>query len=288
MIKIKDYEKIEALYYANLSQRKYKKYTYRTLEEIYKEKFEDALGCDLKSLLCSTFDELLKIKLPEDIKSDIEDLFNYQEKYQKFISDIFKKHLDIHTCYYCNIDLVNVFKVGNNKIKGGYTLDHIKSKSEYPHLALSLYNLIPSCYICNSTLKRDGDIGDVSPTSAKFDFDKKVKFKTFMQNVNLQIDNQDDFELLLKEDFTDNYNKYIEVFELDGRYAYHKTKVIGMIYKRKEYPDSRIKELAKLIQKTEEEVKQDLFGEYLFEDDNLHKRTLSKLTRDISRELDLI
>ena len=288
MIKIKDYEKIEALYYTNLSQRKYKKYTYRTLEEIYKEKFEDALGCDLKSLLCSTFDELLKIKLPEDIKSDIEDLFNYQEKYQKFISDIFKKHLDIHTCYYCNIDLVNIFKAGNNKIKGGYTLDHIKSKSEYPHLALSLYNLIPSCYICNSTLKRDRDIGDVSPTSATFDFDKKVKFKTFMQNVNLQIDTQDDFELLLKEDFTDNYNKYIEVFELDGRYAYHKTKVIEMINKRKEYPDSRITELAKLTQKIEEEVKQDLFGEYLFEDDNLYKRPLSKLIKDISQELGLL
>jgi len=44
----------------------------------------------------------------------------------------------------------------------------------------------------------------------------------------------------------------------------------------------------RLTQKTEEEVKQDLFGEYLFEDDNLHKRPLSKLTRDISKELGLI
>ena len=105
---------------------------------------------------------------------------------------------------------------------------------------------------------------------------------------NLQIDNQDDFELLLKEDFPDSYNKYIEVFELDGRYTYHKTKVIEMINKRKEYPDSCIKELVKLTQKTEEEVKQDLFGECLFEDDNLYKRRLSKLIRDISRELDLI
>jgi len=30
--------------------------------------------------------------------------------------------------------------------------------------------------------------------------------------------------------------------------------------------------LAKLTEKTEEDVKQDLFGEYLFEDDELHKR----------------
>ena len=60
-----------------------------------------------------------------------------------------------------------------------------------------------------------------------------------------------------------------------------------MINKRKEYPDSRIKELAQLTKKTEEEVKQDLFGEYLFEDD-LHKRPLSKLIKDISQELGLV
>jgi hypothetical protein len=43
-----------------------------------------------------------------------------------------------------------------------------------------------------------------------------------------------------------------------------------------------------VTQKTDEEVKQDLFGEYLFEDDNLYKRPLSKLTRDISKELGLV
>jgi hypothetical protein len=61
-----------------------------------------------------------------------------------------------------------------------------------------------------------------------------------------------------------------------------------MINKRKEYPDSRIKELANLTQKTEEEVKQNLFGQYLFEDDDLHKRPLSKLVKDISTELGMI
>jgi len=92
------------------------------------------------------------------------------------------------------------------------------------------------------------------------------------------------FELLLKEDFINIYDKYIDVLELNGHYEYYKYKVIEMINKRKEYPDSRIKDLA---QKTEEEVKQDLFGEYLFEDNDLHKRPLSKLIKDISQELGL-
>ena len=92
------------------------------------------------------------------------------------------------------------------------------------------------------------------------------------------------FRALLKEDFTDSYQKYIEIFELNGRYEYHKYKVIKMINKRKQYPDSRIRDLT---QKTEEEVKQDLFGEYLFENTDLHKRSLSKLTKDIAEEFEL-
>ncbi|WP_419675851.1 hypothetical protein ACN2CX_00535 [Aliarcobacter butzleri] len=59
-----------------------------------------------------------------------------------------------------------------------------------------------------------------------------------------------------------------------------------MIQKRREYPDSRIKELSDLTKKTQEEIKQDLFGIYTLED--LHKRPLSKLIKDISEELDLI
>lgn len=33
------------------------------------------------------------------------------------------------------------------------TLDHFYPKSEYPYLGLSLYNLVPSCQTCNSSLK---------------------------------------------------------------------------------------------------------------------------------------
>lgn len=33
------------------------------------------------------------------------------------------------------------------------TLDHYYAKNKYPYLALSIYNLVPSCYTCNSQLK---------------------------------------------------------------------------------------------------------------------------------------
>jgi len=205
------------------------------------------------------------------------------------ISKFFEKYVEVHTCYFCNIEFINKFKSSaDGEFKNGFTLDHYIDKATYPYLALSLYNLIPSCYTCNSKVKGIDEINNLSPSSVKFDFDTKVKFKTFMQNRNLQINKEQDFALILKEDFSLEYKDYIDGFMLNERYEYHKYKVIEMINKRKEYPDSRIKELAKLTQKTEEEVKQDLFGEYLFEDEDLHKRPLSKLIKDISKELELI
>jgi len=288
MIKVHYNGSFKEAYYEDIAHRRFRVEENKTLETIYNEKFKDALGIDLKSLLCGAFESLLKIELDDEQKKSIKKFFNYQGKFQKHISELFKKHLDIHTCYYCNIDFINIFKKTNKNLLTGYTLDHIASKAQYPHMALSLYNLIPTCYICNSKLKKEHDIGECVPTSSTFDFDDKVKFKTFMNNATLQLDNVDDFDLLLKEDFTEIYIKYIDVLALDGRYEYHKYKVIEMINKRKEYPDSRIKELAKLTEKTEEDVKQDLFGEYLFEGGDLHKRPLSKLIKDISTELGLV
>ncbi|MBD9573690.1 hypothetical protein IB260_00065 [Pseudomonas sp. PDM23] len=56
-------------------------------------------------------------------------------------------------CPYCQQSLaVTIFRDRKSKSVRP-TLDHFYSKSKYPYLALSLYNLIPSCYQCNSSLK---------------------------------------------------------------------------------------------------------------------------------------
>ncbi len=290
MIKIAYKKNITQIYYDNLANREFQKENNKTLKELFDEKFKTEFDCTLEDLLYGSFEKLQEIKdrLGDMSKrDDVKELFNYETKFQKHISKFFEQYVEVHTCYFCNIEFINTFMTKDEKIKNGFTLDHYIDKGKYPYLALSLYNLIPSCYTCNSKVKRVHSVETLSPASTHFDFDNKVKFKTFMQNRNLQIDCEDDFALLLKEDFSDIYKQYIDVFELDGRYKYHKYKVIEMINRRKEYPDSRIKELALLTQKTEEEVKQDLFSEYLFEDDNLHKRPLSKLVKDIFSELGL-
>ena len=102
----------------------------------------------------------------------------------------------------------------------------------------------------------------------------------------MKIEENNDFYVQLIELFSKTFDEYVDSLNLNNRYSYHKYRVLEMINKRKIYPDSRIKEIAVLTNRTEEDVKQDLFGLYLSEE--LHIRPFSKLTRDISQELGLI
>ena len=288
-------------YYKLIANSTANKFNKLTFEKYYDKHYKEKLGFSLLDIICGDFEKLCDIRDKHGTKfkqnKTIQKMFNYDKvkskkfqplisKFQPKISHYIEKNGDMHTCYFCNIDFINRFRTRNSQVKNGFTLDHFLDKATYPFLALSIYNLIPSCYICNSKVKGAQKISSLSPSSKKFDFDKKVKFKTFMIDENLLTEEEDDFTLLLKEDDTNLYQDYIDIFELNGRYEYHKYKVLEFIKKRKLYPDSRIKELSKLTQQTEEKVKQDLFGKY--DKENLHKRPLSKLIKDISEELELI
>ncbi|HIQ45437.1 MAG TPA: hypothetical protein EYH47_22100 [Pseudomonas oleovorans] len=79
-------------------------------------------------------------------------------------------------CPYCQQSLaVTIYRDKRSKALRP-TLDHFYPKHEYPYLALSLYNLIPSCYPCNSSLK------------GKADFYKKVHLHPYQDQEVIQYD----------------------------------------------------------------------------------------------------
>lgn len=294
-VKYKNFEKEE--YYVKISSTVMQKQGNCTFEEYYNEYIKVLLkGVDLKEILTGDFEELLKIKnkiFLNGAQIDIvKKFFNYDRtdgllsKFQPQISKFFERNLELHTCYYCNIDFINTFKK-DDKNKNAFTLDHVLEKADYPYLALSLYNLVPSCYVCNSKVKDSKILFDeFSPTSKEFDFNDMVKFMTFMENPNLQIEKEIDFIVKLTEPYSSKYVGYIKSLNLNSRYDYHKYKVLELIKKRREYPDSKIVELSHITQKSVEDIKQDLFGEYL-NDKELYKRPVAKLIKDISDELGL-
>lgn len=62
----------------------------------------------------------------------------------------FAKCFSLKTCPYCNSQYtLTITKKKSNLKKVKFQFDHFYPKEKYPYLALSLYNLIPSCSSCN-------------------------------------------------------------------------------------------------------------------------------------------
>ena len=238
-----------------------------------------------------------------DIKEKIKEIFKYDKFQTKYITPFFTKELNVFICYYCNKDFILNFNAPE-KIST-FQLDHFYDKGKYPYLALSFYNLIPSCATCNSTkvkgskdcFKYDKSIRKekfnneicLSPNHQDFNFNKKVKFKLFLNDncKNLHIESKADIKIPLKENYSDEHDKYIEVFKLNERYTAHKDIVFEMMQNAELYPESRLKELQDLTGIPYQQIKKDIFN-LIDDEDNLSKKPFSKLIKDISQELGLL
>ncbi len=270
-------------------------------DEEFKELFKNKT---LKQIVLAKPEELKELldEFGEIDSSTITDIFKYSGKFQnEVITEFFTKNFDFTTCYYCNKDLILNFNAP--KKTSTFQLDHFYDKGKYPYLALSFYNLIPSCSTCNSSkvkgskdcFKYDSRVGKFEnetckiPNHKDFDFDQKVKFRLFLTESckDSNIKNKDNIEIKLKEHYSNEYDKYIKVFQLNERYQAHKDIVFEMIKNAELYPESRLKELQDLTGIPYQQIKQDIFS--LIDDNaDLSKEPFSKLKRDMAYELGLI
>jgi len=91
--------------------------------------------------------------------------------------------MEIEVCPYCQRNYISSFEENDDK-RITADLDHFYPKSLYPFLALSLYNFIPSCQICNSRFKGTKDTyNSVYPYEESFD-DLGAKFETSKEIIN--------------------------------------------------------------------------------------------------------
>ncbi len=237
-----------------------------------------------------------KAKLPKkiliyDVKEKLKQIFNYEGNNQsKKITPFFTNNFNFRTCFYCNKDFITNFNTSKNV--STFQLDHFYDKGTYPYLALSFYNLILSCPTCNSSkVKGTQNCFEtcIAPNDKNFDFENKVKFKLLLDTncKNLHIKEKEDIDTPLKEQFSNEYDKYIEVFKLNERYKAHKDIVYEMVTKAELYPESRLKELQDLTGIPFQQIKKDIFN-LIDENEDLSKKPFSKLIKDISEELGLI
>ena len=239
------------------------------LKEITDELGKPTKGSDRYKLLFYIF-----------VERGYEKFFSQGNNKQNYSAYNFVENLDLDTCPYCNRNYTFVVRKGKLRPE----IDHFYPKTIYPYLAVNFFNLIPSCQTCNKTKSNDMNFDWLNP----YDIQKN-SFKFTYQPNNI------DFAIVAKEKYNfDNFEieisgnqSNIELFKLEELYKQHKDIVLELLIKKAYYPQSYIEELEKSFGFSQDEIYRYLFSNYN-QDDDLHKRPLSKLVRDISQELGLI
>ncbi|HET6989965.1 MAG TPA: hypothetical protein VFJ43_01520 [Bacteroidia bacterium] len=234
-------------------------------------------------------------------KTNVFQIFNYDGANPSFTKykggELAYNHaarLNLKTCPYCNSQFT--FTIKNKKYKTRPHFDHFYNKARYPYFALSFYNLIPSCYVCNSNLKGAKDFKYSSHIHPFIEgIEGLYRFKTNIDSVDF-LTGKKDFSISMEPRSTadpiniERARKSLLDFQIEDRYNYHKDYAGEIIKKSYFYNNTSIKELldsytsdGKKLFQSEGEIIELILGNYIHES-RLHKRILSKLTKDIAEE----
>lgn len=312
-------QKIEAYHYNAIYNGLGKK---KSLEKLLKSIFcskyslKDFLIGD-KNMLENILSDFNKLSIPnqDKFKKDFETYFinqyetklavtinsktYYEYKGIKYNAYTLCELLNINVCPYCNKNYTITVSDSSRKIYTRPTLDHFLDKATYPFFALSLYNLIPSCHICNSHIKGSTPFTFNTHLNPYFDdFNSIKKFNIDKKLLSL-VQKTDKFDIVLEDrkgalsSDIKKADKYIQDLGLDVLYNGHKDKVLELVDISRAYNNDSFENLVNefsgttKIFKDTNEVKRLLIGNHI-ENENIDKRPLNKLIKDISEELNLI
>ncbi len=199
--------------------------------------------------------------------------------------------LDLSVCPYCNRNFI--FNTNENG-KRTCNFDHFFSKNKFPFLAVSFYNLIPACKFCDHTKKDKWNTNPgtllINPydTDEPFPFD--VSFEVKITGAAFYY-KEEEFEIRFKEgSVSERFQNHIDAFHLKDLYSQHTDYVIELIQKKYLYNDDYLNALFKQYEGTLFRNREDLLRlvtANFVDDKDLKNRPLSKLTKDISEQLDL-
>ena len=254
-----------------------------------------------------TKQERQKTKEQKEILKDLNFIFNYETFASKgFSKKATKQHeayfysgnvlvskINLYVCPYCNRNTIYSFQNGTKRTA---ELDHFYPQKKYPFFALSFYNLIPSCKVCNKIKLDNADKEYINPYDTRFDFNKNMKFGLQIESSSFYYSENGfkfkyKFDAKISTDENQRIENNLNVFELKDLYDNHKDIILELIQKAQIYNDSYIDELMQKYEGTLFKNREDLLRLVTcgyVSDEDLHKRPLSKLIKDISQELNLI
>jgi len=249
------------------------------------------------------YDKDLALQAHFDINKQDDDLTIFKflniildyDLFGAFSYDISTK-LGLNACPYCNRVYINtVMKEGGQQIIRP-TYDHFFSQSKHPFLPLNFYNLIPSCYYCNCTLKNATTIMHDTHLHPYLDgFGSDALFRIVISDLYPNISDSRNYKVVL-QDAMSNFNPKRRkifgsasnegnnnLFKIEDVYNAH-TDIVGeLVHKADVYSRGQANSLKKLfgtLSTNKSEFYQFYFGNYYHEHD-YNKRPMAKLTKDV-------
>jgi hypothetical protein len=196
--------------------------------------------------------------------------------------------LNRRTCTYCNRTYTNVLSTHTGKKVMRPQFDHWYPQSLFPVLAISFYNLIPSCYICNSTAKKDVVLSTATHIHPYIDVNQSEEFKfNFAYRTSL-----DQYRIFITPANPDNRKAFetLKKLNVDEMYNSHHEELRDLIKIKQAYSEEYISKMQIFFPKSglnPNEIYRLIFGTEL-DTETLHKRPLSKFKRDILQRLGII
>ena len=235
--------------------------------------------------LIEVHNEFELLGIINDDKKNIKSFF-LETGYKNLKNKKFLNFLNVETCVYCNRNYTLEFDLDTEHARA--ELDHWFPKADFPILALSFYNLIPSCHSCNHIKSNANGFDWLSALkilSHPYDDDDSEGYA-----FSYYYDNYNSMKVILKvkkgstkTEETLKFNKIEKIYNahsgkelkdlMDLRYKYSKN-----------YIDTLLSKTFKNLAMSEEEIYRMIFG-IETEEENYHKRPFSKFKHDIIKEL---
>jgi hypothetical protein len=271
------------------------------IAQAYLNKIEIAEGLEFSDLLTINKERII-LANPKQLVELSNKLCNFRDpvlkRFKKFMNSTYQKNINKHghwlttslginVCPYCNLNFTHTITKKSKKLRPEF--DHFYPKSEYPLLALSFYNLIPCCPVCNHTKKVE--VLEINPYSDDF---KEAPFRidyplnTIFYGNNRKNKNESEKWRIkfLSNSIENKYIKNIQTFGLEDRYNEIKDYAEEIVFKAMKYNDGyfeSIKQTFSQMSLSKSEMDRIIFGNYT-NPEEFSKRPLSKLTHDLLKQ----
>ena len=186
----------------------------------------------------------------------------------------FCKGLNVSVCPYCNRQYIfTVAEHEERQWEGSVTcyarpeLDHFYPKDIYPYLSCNLYNLIPSCSVCNHA-KSDTDFGETEESKLIYPYkeefgddgvfrvkidDAYIETEKLFKGMYIDDKQKEQLRICIESSGSkkDKVDKSKEVFHLEPIYNMHKLDLVEFLKRYRNYCDPKRTELLKIFRQAQ-------------------------------------